>query len=58
MHEVTITVLGSVIRQPTARSISRFIVYLSSRSLLRKINTSGRPHWVNIRMQLQHLQIP
>jgi len=41
MHEVAITVLGSVIRQPAARSISRFIVYLSSRSLLRKINTSA-----------------
>lgn len=35
MHEVAITTLGSVIRQPAARSISRFIVYLSSRSLLR-----------------------
>lgn len=31
--------LGFVIRQPVALSISRFIVYLSSRSLLRKINT-------------------
>jgi len=28
MHEVAITVLGSVIRQPVALSINRFIVYL------------------------------
>lgn len=59
MHEVAITILGSVIRQPAARSISRFIVYLSSRSLLRKINTPRRAAprrrcWANIRMQLQH----
>jgi len=40
MHEVAITFLGFVIRRPTARSISRFIVYLpASRSLSRKINT-------------------